>query len=227
MRVLLCGEGDHEMGDPMVWDARHRVHVQTEGWMQTVVRRLRPDVTVFETRRRRDLFLDRRLTRAWGVRPQGHGAKAQLARFIADNEGFDAVIYMADADSNVAQDWASIVADIKAGFAALPAAITVPSAPCVPMSASESWWLADASAWTGLGLPNPQALPSRPESIWGARDDPADNHPHQLFARVCEAAGVPDDRATRVQIAQASDLNNLIQRCPTSFAEFANDIAFI
>jgi hypothetical protein len=89
---------------------------------------------------------------------------------------------------------------------------------------SESWLLADQGAWVELGLKNTNILPRSPETIWGARHDPTGNHPHHLFARVCEAAGVADARSTRVLIANASAVQELESRCARSFGQFAADL---
>lgn len=219
MRILLCGEGPHEFGDPRVWDARTEQHISIEGWMQVLVRTLRGQAVEFEIRRRRELQLVGKGPAQRGLK--GHAEKARLARFIADNEEFDAVIFMVDADSNDSRDWASVVADINAGFAALPATITVSAAPCVPMSASESWLLADGNAWAILGLANVGILPKGPETIWGQRDDPTGNHPHRYFSRVCDEAGVPDSRETRFCIMEQSQIATLERQCPVSFPPFA------
>jgi hypothetical protein len=158
-----------------------------------------------------------------GPRPPGHGRKAKLARFIAGNEEFDAVVFMADADSNVKKDWQAIVAEIEAGFASL--ADGPPGIPCVPMSTSESWLLADPAAWTALGLKNLKVLPKKPESIWGQPNDPQDNHPHQVMARACAEAQAPDSLETRRVLADASDLVTLRSQCPVSYAPFHDAMA--
>lgn len=215
MRVLLCGEGEHEMGNPRVWDARANVFTSVDGWMQALGRRLIQHPVEFEIRLRKDLFLEQRLERQLGARPAGHGRKAKLAKWIGENEEFDVVIFMVDADSNDVRDWRRIVSEIQAGFDALAAGPV--SVPCVPMSASESWLLSDPNAWSAVGLLRRGVLPLRPETIWGVRSDPLDNHPHQWFARVCNAAGVLDEREIRVEIAETTDLNALRSACPISF----------
>jgi hypothetical protein len=118
--------------------------------------------------------------------------------------GYDILIYMADADSNDLHDWTRIVAEIEAGFALL--AYHIRCIACVPMAASESWLLSDPDAWATVAGYDGADLPPRPEAIWGERDDPTGNHPHRLFFRICDAAGVTDDRDTRVRIAEATAL---------------------
>jgi hypothetical protein len=218
MRVLLCGEGVHEMGEPRIWDQPTKTYVSTEGWMQIVARRAMTKAVEFEVRLRSDLFLDDRMEKKLGPRPKGHGRKAKIARFVAGNEEYDAVVFMVDADSNAKTDWKAVVAEINAGFAALPS--VTPAVPCVPMSASESWLLADPVVWAGLGLKSAKTLPAKPEAIWGKPNDPKGNHPHPYMSRVCEAADVPDNLATRRSVATGSDLATLQKKCPLSYASF-------
>ncbi len=224
MRILLCGEGPHEFGDPRVWDAQTKSFSSVEGWLQALLRNLREDDLEFEIRPRRKLQLIGNRT----LRPalKGHAEKARLARFIASNEEFDAVIFMVDTDSPDRRRWRDIVAEITSGFDNLPEIVAVAAAvACVPMSASESWLLSDAEAWAALGLTDPAELPKRPETIWGERDDHEGRHPHRYFAGVCKKAGVPDNRDTRVQIATAIVPETLAARCPISFPPFAEAIA--
>jgi hypothetical protein len=65
---------------------------------------------------------------------------------------------------------------------------------------------------------------NRPESLWGVRNDPDDNHPKHVFSRACDAAGVPDDRETRRKIAEETDIEILSQKCSVSFAPFRTQL---
>lgn len=226
MKILLCGEGQHEFGDDEAWNPRTRRREPTEGWMQVLVREIRDDAPEFAIRRRDDI----QLLSNNKFRPKlgGHADKARLARFIADNEGFDAVIYMADCDSTDRRNWTSRVNDIQSGFDALDvldAAVEAIGVPCVPMSASESWLLADSDAWAALGLEALDRLPNRPEAIWGERNDPEAGHPHRIFKRICEEADLPDSRDTRVQVMSKTDAETLSNKCPISFPPFQAAVA--
>ena len=134
--------------------------------------------------------------------------------------GYDLVVFMADADSNKTRDWNRTRSDILDGFHRVEGPNGVP---CVPMSTSESWLLADGQAWQGVGLTKLNLLPKKPETIWGARNDPQGNHPHQVFRRACGAAGVRDSRETRVNLAHSSSLARLQAACPRSFTAFIRD----
>jgi len=129
----------------------------------------------------------------------------------------DLVIYMVDADSSDVRRWREIVAEIEAGFDKIDGDIACVA--CVPMSASESWLMADADAWNQvMGLSD--GLPTNPETIWGQRNDPQGNHPHQLFGRLCEAAGVRDDRDVRACLGVHSTVDKMSEKCGQSFVPF-------
>jgi hypothetical protein len=129
---------------------------------------------------------------------------------------------MVDADSNEKTDWKTKYDQIVDGFSRINNGVI--GVPCVPMSASESWLLADPDVWKKLGLNDLRMLPDRPEHIWGERHCPDGNHPHPYFARVCREAGVEDNASTRNEIAVISSIEILARACPTSFATFITDM---
>ena len=139
----------------------------------------------------------------------------------AKREGYDVVVFMADADSNRIRVWREKRDQIVRGFSRVDG---VDSAPCVPMSTSESWLLSDAEAWKQLGLFRNDVLPRRPERIWGVRMDPDGDHPHQYFRRVCATAGESDSQDTRVRLATLMNVETVRKVCPASFSTFAEDI---
>ena len=217
VRVFVCGEGRHDIGtaiDEIRYD-------ETEGWLQCLLRRLLGDEVEFVAVRRNRLVIQRREQRKYRPLPMGHGTKALAAKLRAKAEGFDIVVFMADADSRRVRDWRRIRDQIYAGFDFIDGVAAVP---CVPMSTSESWLLSDIVAWVELGLVDESALPRRPEHIWGSRTDSGSNHPHQYFRRVCENAGVSDSQDTRVQLALRLNVDTVRRACPTSFDSFVTEI---
>lgn len=151
-------------------------------------------------------------------RASGHGVKAMLAKQRASSGEYDALIYMVDADSNNRADWLEIVRQIEAGFQSSPGGAACIA--CVPMSASESWMMADPSAWKSFANYDGSDLPPRPETIWGNRDDPAGGHPHRFFRRVCDEAGVADCTDTRAELARDTNLVTARANCPISLEHF-------
>jgi hypothetical protein len=227
MKILLCGEGAHDIGEPYVWSTRDQKYVSVEGWMQAFCRKiLGNEIPIeFEVRKRKDILLIGRDASRHNPLPAGHGAKSLAARLAAEREGFAAIVFMVDADTKNAADWRQKRKEVVNGFGR--AQNSVPAVACVPMSASESWLLADSCAWARIGLADPAMLPQRPEEIWGARNDPDGDHPHQFFRRVCRAISVADNRETRYQIALDSNLSALSNRCKLSFETFRSDLATI
>ncbi len=210
----------------MIWESVSGVQIPglmsaIEGWMQIFLRKLWPDVEALS-------FMTIRRTQLGTVpvtkpRPAGHGEKAYQAMLTAAAEGCGLVVFMVDADTTDSRDWERKRDEIQAGFEA--ARQNLIGIACVPMSASESWLMADDVAWQLMGLRDPAILPQRPETIWGPRDDPAGNHPHRYFKRVCDRANQPDNYTTRREIAERSALETLMRRCPVSFAGFQAELA--
>lgn len=215
IRVLLCGEGRHDIGESGPDGSS-----VSEGWLQPLLRNLIPGDVEFFAVTRQALVVLPRPAGSFRPLPRGHGGKALAAKVQARLGNFDLVVFMVDADSTRKKEWSRKRNQILVGFSKIQGPVGVP---CIPMSASESWLLADEWAWHQLGLGDLEALPSRPERIWGERRVRTSNHPHQFFRRVCAAAGVPDSQDTRTRIAAASTPDTLASRCPLSFATFADD----
>ena len=187
-------------------------------WVQPLIRRHRTCACDFSIRFRKDLQIDARVQSRLRPLPAGHGTKALLAKIVAINGGYDMLIFMVDTDLPDQRRHAEIIAEIEDGFARIEGSISC--IPCVPMSASESWMMADPGAWVRAADYNGPALPRSPERTWGPRDDPEGGHPHQAFARVCEDAGRSDSRATRVEIVEATEWNVARVACPVSLEPF-------
>jgi len=186
-----------------------------EGWIQKFIRKIKPHLNIqFDTRRRKELIS----FNCGKKRPalKGHSEKAFYAMMIAKREGYDAVVFMVDADTKDLKQWKKKCQEILEGFAAVKAAPL--GIACVPKSASES--LSDSQAWATLGLNNLKALPDEPEMIWGKRDEPNANHPHQYFKRICQKADIPDNKYTRWEVAELSDINVIEKKCPNSLGAF-------
>lgn len=225
MKVLVVGEGPGDVGERDHWCDRTNQHITLPGWLHVVLGKLaKPgeplDIVAL---RNRDIVLNPKDRQRNRPLPEGHGAKALAARLRAKIEGFDLLVFMADCDSRDNHDWDQHYGWIIDGFSRLEDA--PPAAPCLPKCSSESWLLADADAWRAIGLSDIGQLPRTPESCWGKRDDPAGNHPHRIFARICHLSDVADSRETRVDVAERSDMATVKRKCPKSFATFWSDLA--
>lgn len=215
---MLCGEGSHDIGQKE-WLPGEREYLFQDGWLQRILCKLIDNAEFFPRRRNEIVLLPRDRVRHRPL-PSGHGAKALAAKIIAQSSGYNFVVFMADADSNDRREWTRKRNEILAGLNRI---YGTPGIACVPMSASESWLTSDENAWSNLGLTDLTLLPTHPETIWGRRDDPDGNHPHRLFARLCNQLQVPDSREVRVSVAEASALRHIEEKCPISFRAFTND----
>lgn len=225
MRVLLCGEGPHDIGTIENWSIRANKQVVEAGWLQPIIEKsLKNDIEFVIVPKNRLVSLPNGKNGKKPL-PKGHGAKAMLAKFRAASDKCDAVIFVIDADSCDKKCQSSKMEQIELGFEAYKSDIVCIG--CVPMSASESWLLADDAVWRSMGLQNKDALPKNPENIWGDRKDPESQHPKQYFARICKVAQVGDDRQTRKEISEALSLDKLSVNCPHSAGPFLESLAIL
>ena len=228
MKILLCGEGPHDVGRES-WSTKKGAWDAEPGWLQPLVTKLASDTEAngnveFEIRERRELTLLPRISANFKPLPPGHGKKALAAALMAKSLGAKVVVFMVDADSNRSADMDGIRHQIRDGFTvANDASLGSSGVACVPMSTSESWLLADASAWISACGTHP-TLPKNPEMLWGTRDDPDGDHPKHYFRRSAEAVGLPDSPTTRGDLAAKTDIDVLAASCPNSFAGFATEL---
>jgi hypothetical protein len=221
MKILLCGEGPHDVG-VIEWSIRPDKSGIQEGWLQPLLDKIVDGISEYSV-----VQLIRLISLPGKSfekeRPKGHGLKAAIAKRRAIAEGCQMVVFMIDADSPDPKVWKAKRDDILSGFEFVPGDMKCIA--CVPMGTSESWLLASTEGWKRLGLDVSDQLPSHPEAIWGAPGDPTSNHPKQVFKRVCEVAKLDDCRSTRVEIIKNARINEIVDRCPISFAVFVADLA--
>lgn len=216
---MVVGEGPHDVGAPW-WDKNARELKVAPGWLQGLISRLADNIEITAIRRE-ELPLSTRDLKRHRPLPGGHGARALLAKLKARAEGYDIVIFMADADTKDDKAWFGKRELVLDGFSRVDGP---PGVACMPKSASESWLMADFASWEILGLPDEHLLPKAPEEIWGEKSDPNSDRPHNLFARICVAAGVDDSRETRASLSGTASLAEIAARCPISFVAFRADL---
>lgn len=222
MKILICGEGKHDIGVADEWCGKSKAYVSIDGWMQPLIRSIKGQEVSISIRKRRDLTLLPKVEKKFKPLPSGHGAKALMAKLAAVIGKYDAVIFMVDADTTDVARWKEIQQEILTGFSCIEGQAV--GIACVPMSASESWLLADAQAWSTITNRTNLHLPSRPEEVWGARNDPTACHPHRMFANLCEQAGESDGHKIRLLLAEQIDLPTLRKNCPVSFEAFYDSL---
>lgn len=218
---MVCAEGKTDIGSQKEWDSKNKTMLKSEGWVQPLVRSITGEASItFEIKRRGELTLFKPLKSIPnGV--SGHGKKAFIAKAAAVREECGILIYMVDADDTSPRRHKEIASEIIAGFDAFSDP-SVGCVACIPVSASEAWMLADKQAWNALTGAVVENLPGNPEQIWGEKDDPNSNRPHNYFARICQQESVEDCSDTRAQLAALIDPALLRATCPLSFPPFAD-----
>jgi hypothetical protein len=219
MKVLVVGEGPHDMGCSE-WSDSKGEYDRLPGWLHVILEKLCGQGLTIEAIDRKQLASP---SKKHQPLPDRHGGKALAARLKAKTDECNLVVFMADTDSKDDRDWREHYDCIRDGFSRIAGG--PPAVACLPKSASESWLLADADAWRELGLTALNELPKEPEKLSGKRNDPKGDHPHQIFTRICDMAKVADSRETRVEIFRHSKPDTLRQKCPVSFAAFHQDLA--
>lgn len=225
MRILVVGEGVHDVGIRKYWSPQKKNYQSLPGWLQIILQRLAHDTEIeIDTLTRADLTFTVRDRKTLQPLPKGHGAKAALARYRAQLGEYDAVVFMADLDRESAADWKQHHKWVLEGFEKIPDG--PPAVVCLPKHTSESWMLSDSNAWASMGLSDLTMLPKKPEEQWGEEKDPKSSHPKQIFGRAKDSCQSHlDDREFRVQIVEKSDINIIDKKCPLSFRKFKEECA--
>lgn len=97
--------------------------------------------------------------------------------------------------------------------------------PMIPLKMIECWLLADEKAFYDC-FGKRIKLPSKPELIWGDKENPGSDYPKCCMARVLEQAG--GDKADSMreifcELVEYMDVNTLKEKCPISFRTFYED----
>ncbi len=116
-KILIFGEGEHDIGKKEYYPRQNDYEIY-EGWIQKFIRKIRPHLNIqFETRRRKELTSFTRGKKRLTLK--GHSEKAFYAMMIAKREGYDAVVFMVDADTKDLKQWQDKCQEILEGFAAV------------------------------------------------------------------------------------------------------------
>jgi hypothetical protein len=112
--------------------------------------------------------------------------------------------------------------EIDAGFAAVRGADHVHRVKATPLRMIEAWALGDADAVSAVAGEDgdASAVPSHPEETWGDEEDRVSRHPKCLLRRALARDPTPEDFAA---LAEAARVEVLREKCPASFAPFAEE----
>ena len=164
---------------------------------------------------RKDKYKDERINR-----------KAYLRRiaYLANENGASLIGYHQDAGRSYARVYRDINNDLsefrEKGYGCIA---------IVPKEMIESWILADEQAYENMfgKTPDNPALPKKPEEMWGQKENKDSNYPKNVMTRVLQQYIVIQNREVYAEIAENSNIEKVLVRCPKSFARFVNDMKMI
>jgi hypothetical protein len=145
--------------------------------------------------------------------------KVRFARRQSYYNRSNGAVFVVDSDGAFAEKNQALHKGRDLGPSSLPMAIGV-AHPCI-----ESWLLADAEAVRrGLNLSAVPSLPDRPEELPPPNKDPKCN-PKTILAALGGAQRQELSAAEKDNIARnMTDFNTVRERCPLSFAPFADEV---
>jgi len=163
---------------------------------------------------KRDVLKKVKTHRKSNIKISGHYKLVKALATYSLLNGSKYIAYHQDADGKFTEVYNAIISEFRLlqenDFFCLA---------IVPKETIESWLLSDDSAYPSI--PYDPKLPSKPEEIWGLRNDA--NHPYNYLVRVLAQFGLPDNRETYAQIAEKTGVEALKRRCPESFGKFYSD----
>lgn len=189
MRVLAVGEGIHERGDGEV-----------DGALAVLLRRILPRISRVELRQPADPAI--KVTAGRGDRL---GKRALGWMRYAVNDGYDALVFLIDADGDPARAKSLGLVQTSEAFA-------LPRAVGVAVEKFDAWMLADNVALSSV-LGHDIPTQPMPESLTDAKE--------RMIALV---GGSPNEASLRrvySEIAATADLSVIERRCPKGFGTFA------
>jgi hypothetical protein len=235
-RVLIIAEGPSEIGglDALAGfsgSARRSPRVR-EGYIPPILRALLGVEVSIEAQRITNLG-----RYDAPVRLRGHADRAAKALALAAAAGFSLLVFIKDVDRQPGAKKSDVErknklkamhAEIEAGFADVRSAADVLRVKATPCRMIEAWALGDVEAIATVAgaRANRAEVPSRPEELWGAEQNPASGHPKCVLRR---ALGLASSRemtaAVFEELAEAARPQVLRRTCAESFAPFADETA--
>ena len=97
--------------------------------------------------------------------------------------------------------------------------------PMIALKMIECWLLADQDAYQNYfgSRPEKALLPKRPELIWGEKKEPKSDYPKNVMTRVLKQYHKEPGREVFIEIAKATQIRVLLEKCPISFSKFYED----
>lgn len=167
---------------------------------------------------------------------EGKGIPALRFSMYAVENGYTEGIFYCDTDKVISGNqkeethcrkyFEKIYSDVTRGLQSVEGTIWR-GLPMISLKMIENWLLADKETYRkcfGAEPMNPK-LPSKPELIWGEKNNPASDYPKNYLKRVLEQYYQKPDRETYIDIADEISIETLKEKCPISFRRFYEDFA--
>lgn len=162
------------------------------------------------------------------------GVGKKIFRFVQKyqkNASFDLLIFFADTDKTQGEratkiealkKYKSVLNDIEiAQQLVVDEMSNLHFVPMIPIRILECWLLGDNTGFENINCyPKKLNLPSSPEFIWGAVNDPSSNYPKHYLNRFLTSGGLSDTTETYQALVSESDFQTLRKNCPNSFEPF-------
>ncbi len=99
--------------------------------------------------------------------------------------------------------------------------------PMVALKMIECWLLADKKAYNKCfgSDPGKWKLPSKPELIWGEKNDPSSDYPKNYIKRILGQYHKEPGRELYTTIAVETSIDTLKEKCPISFVKFYEEFS--
>jgi hypothetical protein len=231
LKVFLVAEGPSELGhlDQPAPERRGRRAIRrAKGYLPPMLRKLFDRPLEIQAQRVTSLGRFERKPRL-----KGHADRAAKALSLASVFECRVLVFVKDVDRQPGKKKSdderrkklrAMHEEIEEGFAAVVEADEVLRVKATPCRMIEAWALGDtaAVAENAGGDAARVDVPSRPETLWGAEQDPASDHPKCVLRRVL---GREASAEVFEALAEAADAATLRRCCPESFAPFADEVA--
>jgi hypothetical protein len=212
--VFIAAEGPSELGDLAGAPQWRSTRAPREGFLQPMLRKLLGEDVAFEGQK---ITLLGRFDAKRKL--EGHADRAAKALRLASTlvEDCRVVVFAHDVDNasgekrnatERARRVKTLNEEIDAGFAVVEGADRVRRVKATPLRMIEAWALGDASAVCGVAgtKGGAEAVPTRPEEMWGDERDQASSHPKCVLRRALGRDPTPEDFA---DLAEAADVGTL------------------
>lgn len=230
-KVLVVAEGQSEIGDlDQLAGGGSRRSRPAEGYIPPMIRKLLGQPVQLVAQR------VTRIGRADRHGLKGHADRAAKALALAAADGCTLLVFVKDVDREPGRKksalerktkLASMHAEIESGFDSVDDADRVARVKATPCRMIEAWALGDPNAIGAVGKRTGRrdAIPKRPEELWGDESDPNSSHPKCVLRRVVGGDGA--NSLVFEQIAREAAPDTLRKSCPESFAPFADEMSVV